>query len=344
MRLLVIGGTVFLGRHLVSQALAAGHQVTTLNRGTRDLPEQAKVEKLRADREQDLSILFGRNFDAVIDTCAYQPQTVRNTLNVLAGYVGTYVFISTISAYGDFSAIGISEEHPIQYTQPGEDGDYGSLKADCEKVVTELMGERALIIRPGLLAGPYDPTDRFTYWPSRFARGGRIAVPNQFDRPIQFIDVRDVAGWLITLAEEQARGVYIATGPQERLTLGDFFDACEQTARTEVELVRIEDGVLLKEGIEPWTELPLWIPSGKRNFAGVMRLDRTKAVAAGLRCRPARATIADTLQWDQTRDPAIPRAAGLSEEREAALLSQPKLELTPGKQMMPGAAFRKKGE
>ena len=141
MRLLVIGGTVFLGRHLVALALAAGHQVTTLNRRTHDLAEQANVEKLRADREIDLSVLSGRTFDAVIDTCAYHPQTIRPSLGVLAGAVGTYVFISTISVYGDFTAIGISENDPIKYTQAGEQGDYGTLKADCEKVITQMIGK-----------------------------------------------------------------------------------------------------------------------------------------------------------------------------------------------------------
>ncbi len=340
MHLLIIGGTVFLGRHLVSLALSAGHQVTTLNRGTHNLAEQAAVEKLRADREGDLRCLSGRTFDAVIDTCAYHPATVRRSLKVLAGSVGTYVFISTVSVYGDFSAIGICENDPIKNTQPGEQGDYGSLKADCENVVTQLMPECNLIIRPGLMAGPFDPTDRFTYWPARFARGGQIAVPDQLDRLIQFIDVRDLASWVISLAQAQARGVYIATGPQERVSLGEFFDACERAAGCEAQLVRVEDGVLQKAGVAPWTELPLWTPAANRKLAGVMRLDRRKAVAAGLTCRPIIDTIKDTLDWDQTRDRSVPRLAGLSPEREEALLRKPKLEHTPGKGPLPGAGLR----
>jgi 2'-hydroxyisoflavone reductase len=340
MRLLIIGGTIFLGRHLVSAALAAGHQVTTLNRGTRDLAEQVSVEKLRADRKIDLSVLSGRTFDAVIDTCAFDPETIYRSLSVLAGSVGTYVFISTVSAYGDFSAIGISESDPIKYTQPGEQGDYGSLKADCEKVVTELLPERSLIIRPGLIAGPYDPTDRFTYWPARFARGGKIVVPARLERLVQFIDVRDLALWVLSLAEAQTRGVYVATGPRARLSLGDFLDACEYTARTDCETVRVEDGVLQKAGVAPWTELPLWIPAADLSLAGVMRFDRSKSVAAGLTCRPITATIADTLAWDQTRDPSIPKSAGLSVEREEALLREPKLNLTPGRGPLPGAGLR----
>lgn len=340
MRLLVIGGTVFLGRHLVSAALAAGHQVTTLNRGTHNLVEQAEVEKLRADRESDLSILSGRTFDAVIDTCGYHPDTVRRTLNVLAGLVGTYVFISTVSVYGNFSAIAISEQDPIKYTLPGEQGTYGSLKADCERVVTELMPEDSLIIRPGLMGGPYDSTDRFTYWPARFARGGNILVPSRLDTLIQFIDARDLAVWVIRLAAAQARGIYTATGPQGRLSLGDFLDACEQAAGKASQMVRVEDAVLEKAGVAPWTELPLWIPAADRSLAGVMRLDRSKAIAAGLTYRPIAATIADTLDWDRTRDPSIPRLAGLSEEREQAILRQPKLNPIPGKGPLPGAGLR----
>jgi 2'-hydroxyisoflavone reductase len=340
MRLLVIGGTVFLGRHLVKLAMAAGHQVTTLNRGTLALAEQANIERLIADREGDLSVLSGRTFDAVVDTCGYYPQKIRHSLKVLSGCVGTYVFISTISVYGDFSAIGISENHPIMHTGPGESGNYGSLKADCESVVAELMPECSLIIRPGLIAGPYDPTDRFTYWPARFARGGKIAVPDRFDRLVQFIDVRDLATWLLRLIEAQARGVYIATGPEGRLSIGDFFDACDRTVGKDCEMVKVEEAVLEKAEVEPWTELPLWIPAAKRNLAGAMRLDRNKAIEAGLTCRPIEDTIADTLKWDQTRDPSIPRLAGLSAERELALVRHPKLELRPGKGPLPGAGLR----
>jgi 2'-hydroxyisoflavone reductase len=340
MRLLVIGGTVFLGRHLVSLALAAGHQVTALNRGTHVLEEQAGVERLIADREGDLNILAGRTFDAVVDTCGYRPETVRHSVNVLGRAVGTYIFISTVSAYGDFTEIGISESTPVKYTKPGEQGDYGSLKADCEKVIEELAPTNSLVIRPGLIVGPYDPTDRFTYWPARFALGGQVAVPARLDRVVQFIDVRDLAAWLLHLADVQARGIYIATGPQERLTLGDFFDECEEAVGKSAEMIRIEDAVLEKAGVAPWSELPLWIPASKKNFAGIMRLDRSKSVAAGLACRRVVTTIKDTLAWDQTRDPSAPRAAGLSAEKEEQLLRQPKLDLSIGKGPLPGAGLR----
>lgn len=339
MRLLIIGGTVFLGRHLVSSALSAGHQVTTLNRGTYNLAEQANVEKLIADREVNLNVLAGRTFDAVIDTCAFQPDTIRRSLNVLARSVGTYVFISTISVF-DLSAIGLSENDPIKYTEPGEQGNYGTLKADCEKVVTDVIPDRCLIVRPGLIGGPYDPTDRITYWPARFARGGKVAVPEKLERQVQFIDARDLATWVISLAEAQSRGIYIATGPDERLTLGGFLESCQDVARTDSQMVRVEEYMLQKAEITPWTELPLWIPDSMKSFAGAMRLDRRKAVEAGLRCRPIRNTLADTLAWDQQRDPSIARVAGLTEQREALLLKNPKFIPTPGKGPLPGPGLR----
>jgi 2'-hydroxyisoflavone reductase len=340
MRLLIIGGTVFLGRHIVSLALAAGHQVTTLNRGSYNLEEQANVEKLIADREGDLGVLAGRTFDAVIDTCGYRPEVLRHSLNALGSSFGIYVFISTVSVYGDFSDIGINEDHPIKFTNPEEQGDYGSLKADCEGVIAEMIPDRALIIRPGLIVGPYDPTDRFTYWPARFARGGTVLVPNCLDRQIQFIDVRDLASFVLHLLQTQIRGIFIATGPEKRLVLKDFFDACELIARSNCEWVRVEEAVLEKAGVAPWTELPLWIPTSKKEFAGMMRLDRSRAAEAGLKCRSINDTIADTLKWDQTRDPSMPRAAGLSQEREAGLVRQPKQNLQIGRGPLPGPGLR----
>jgi len=339
MRLLIIGGTIFLGRHLVQAALAAGHQVTTLNRGSVVLEEQANVERLFADRNGDLSVLYGRTFDAVIDTCAYRPESIEHSIRALAGAVDTYVFISTVSAFGDFTEIALSEVSPIKYTPFGEQGDYGSLKADCEKVVSHLIPDRSLIIRPGLIVGPYDPTDRFTYWPARFALGGRVAVPDRLDRQVQFIDVRDLAAWVIARTEAHARGIYIATGPEDRLTLLDVLDACQRAARTDSEMVKIEELVLLQAEVTPWTELPLWIPDTMKHFAGIMRLDRRKAVADGLTCRRIEKTAADTLEWLRTRDPQHEWKAGLTPAREEKLLRQPKFKQKLGRAPLPGAGL-----
>lgn len=322
MRLLIIGGTVFLGRHLISLALDAGHHVTSLNRGTHDLPEQTNVEKLFADREGDLSNLSGRTFDAVIDTCGFRPNTVRNSLKALEGFFGTYVFISTVSVYGKFPTIGITEQDPITYTNAPDPGNYGTLKADCEETLMRLIPERALIVRPGLIVGPYDPTDRFTYWPARVAGGGMILSPGRPDRLIQFIDVRDLAAWVLKVAEAQERGVFNATGPAERLTMQAFLDTCEQAVREDCQFVWMDDAALVKAGVQPWSELPLWIPDSDRDFTGVMRVDRRKAIDAGLTSRPVVKTIIDTLAWDRTRDPAMPRNAGLASDRETELLRQ----------------------
>jgi 2'-hydroxyisoflavone reductase len=322
MHLLVIGGTVFLGRHLVSQALAAGHQVTTLNRGRQNLPEQDKAEKLIDDREKDLDILSGRHFDAVIDTCGYRPEIVSHSLRALKESVETYVFISTVSVYGEFRTNGITENDPIKYTLPGQEENYGTLKADCEKAVLELIPAEALIIRPGLIVGPYDPTDRFTYWPARVARGGKILAPGQPERAIQFTDVRDLAEWILKLTEMRARGIFNAKGSKDRLTMGEFLETCKQTINSDCDFLWVDENALVEAGVQPWTELPLWIPASNLEFAGFMELNCRKAFDSGLAPRPLAETIADTLAWDQTRDPSMPRKAGMLPDREEELLNQ----------------------
>ena len=322
MRLLIIGGSVFLGRHLASQAMAAGHLVTTLNRGTHNLTEQCNVERLIADRETTLDVLRGRSFDAVIDTCGYHPQIVRHSVKALKGSVGTYAFISSVSVYGEFSSIGITEQDQIRYTPPGEEGDYGTLKADCEKVLGELIPDHMLIVRPGLIVGPYDPTDRFTYWPARIASGGKILAPGRSDRAIQFIDVRDLSAWILMLVEKEVCGIYNATGPQQRLTMGTFLEACMQTTNSLCEFKWVDDQTLVGAGVKPWTELPLWIPESNSAFNGFMKLDCRRAYGAGLTLRTLTQTIADTLAWDQTRDIADTRKAGMKFGCEKELLSQ----------------------
>ncbi len=258
----------------------------------------------------------------VIDTCGYQPEIVRRSLTALQRSVSTYVFVSTASVYGEFTKVGITEQDPIKCTGPGEQGDYGMLKADCENVVSELMRERALIVRPGLIVGPYDPSDRFTYWPARVAKGGTILAPGRAERVIQFIDVRDLAAWLIKLSEANERGIYNAKGPRERLTMGDFLKECQQTVNCDCEFVWMDDDFLVKNEVKPWTELPLWIPESDRNFTGFMQFDCRKAFDSGLTSRPVAETIADTLAWDATREASVAHTGGLLPDREAELLDQ----------------------
>ncbi|CAN5481707.1 SDR family oxidoreductase [soil metagenome] len=320
MHLLVLGGTVFLGRHIVQQALASGHKVTTLNRGKHNLPEQDAVEKLIDDREVDLDVLSGRRFDAVIDTCGYKPDIVRHSAEILKNSVESYVFVSTISVYGEFRKRGLNETDPIKYTQTGEAGDYGTLKADCEKALLGLIPDKTLIVRPGLIVGPYDPTDRFTYWPARIAKGGRILAPGDPTSPIQFIDVRDLSQWLIELAQNKTRGLFNATGPQEQLSMHDFLETSKSALRSNCKFVWIDEETLEKEKVQPFADLPLWVPASLAEYAGFLEIDCRKAFDAGLKLRPIAQTVKHTVSWDNERDPTAPRAVGLSSDRELALV------------------------
>src|SRR5258707_5644342 len=233
MKVLIIGGTRFLGRHLVDSALARGHVVTLFNRGKSNPDLFPQIETLIGDRKHDLDKLSGRTWDAVIDTCGSFPRIVRLAATSLERSVGCYVFITSISVYADFKKIGINESDPIGKIEDetieeitGES--YGPLKALCEQVTLDMYGERGLVIRPGLIVGPNDPTDRFTYWPVRVARGGEVLAPEKPDVPVQIIDVRDLADLIINLIEAKSSGTYNATGPDYELTLATILDACKQ--------------------------------------------------------------------------------------------------------------------
>ncbi len=235
MKVLIIGGTRFLGRHLVDSALVRGHAVTLFNRGKSNPDLFPQIETLIGDREHDLDKLSGRTWDAVIDTCGYFPRIVRLATASLERSVGRYVFISSISLYADVSKIGINESHPVGKIEDetieeitGES--YGPLKALCEKAVLDLYGDRGLVIRPGLIVGPNDLTDRFTYWPVRVARGGEVLAPEKPSVPVQIIDVRDLADFIIRMIEAKSSGTYNATGPDYELTLGAILDACKQVS------------------------------------------------------------------------------------------------------------------
>jgi len=320
-RILVLGGTVFLGRHLVAAALAAGHEVTTLNRGSQNLPEQTHVEKLIADRDDCLSLLCGKNFDAVIDTCGYQPQVVEKSVKALKDLkeqIQNYVFISSISAYGDFSRLGLTEEDPVKYTGSGE-GDYGSLKADCEKIVSDNI-TNSLVIRPGLIVGPFDQSDRFSYWPWRIAQGGDVLCPGKPERTIQFIDVRDLADWVITLVENNVHGCFNATGPQRPLTMGAFLEECLVTINNDCRLIWLSDEKLEALEVQPWMQMPLWLPQSSQDWAGFMQFNCSKAFAAGLTTRPLAETIVAVLDWDKARPEPVVRKAGLTLAEESKYL------------------------
>lgn len=324
MQLLILGGTKFLGRHAVEVALARGHEVTIFTRGQLNPDLFPEIERLRGDRDGGLGVLAGRRWDAVIDTSAYVPRLARAAAEALRDAVERYVFISTISVYPEFSKVGITEDDPVGTMEDEtieEIGGqyYGPLKALCERAIQETMPDKTIIIRPGLIVGPHDPTNRFTYWPTRVARGGDVLVPRSLDWPTQIIDVRDLAAWAVTMAESGAVGVYNATGPDYPLTFGEVFDACREVAQSDAQPVIVSEEFLLASKVGPWMELPLWLPGAPEN-AGFSAIDFRRALAAGLTFRPLAETVRDTLTWDRSLPADATRVAGLAPEREAELL------------------------
>lgn len=336
MKILILGGTVFLGRHLVQAAQAQGHIVTLFNRGTHGNAFPG-IETLRGDRSGNLSALAGQRWDAVIDTCGYTPRRVQACAELLFPSVAHYTLISTLSVYSEATAENIDEDTRVDPVSPGRLDEleavvpaghntaacygeaYGPLKASCELVVSEVMRGRALHVRPGLLVGPYDYTDRFTYWPTRMARGGHVLAPGNPLRQRQLIDVRDVAEWTIRMIEEARCGVFNVTGPEMPVSMERILAECETVANSNCKLSWVSDEFLVESGVIPWREMPLWVPARMERPA-FFALKCRKAAAAGLRFRPLSETIRDTLAWDNARSPDLVRHAGLSAGREAELL------------------------
>jgi len=322
MDLLILGGTRFLGRHLVEAALGDDHRVTLFNRGLSGPDLFPEVDTIKGDREGDLSALRGRHWDAVIDTCGYVPRVVRASAGLLADAVDHYTFVSSISVYSDAIKPGTGEDAPVQeLPDPGVEevtGEtYGGLKALCERAAEEEMPGRVFNVRPGLISGPHDPTDRFTYWPRRIAAGGEVLVPDHPERRVQFIDVRDLAAWIVKMAHEQRTGTHNATGPDYELTMGRLLEECEAVGGGGAEFVWVSEDFLEEKGVEPFTELPLWVP---REDAAMLAVDCGKAIAAGLAFRPLSETVKDVLDWDRARTTDGEPAAGLRSERERELL------------------------
>jgi 2'-hydroxyisoflavone reductase len=326
MKLLILGGTVFVGRHLVEAALSRGHEITLFNRGQHNSDLFPQIEKLKGDRSGNLEALVGRRFDAVIDTCGYFPRLVGNSVRLLKDACDHYTFISSVSVYGDMSKMGVDEsaEVAVIADETIEDignGAYGALKALCEKSAATLMPGRILNVRPGLIVGPYDPTDRFTYWVRRVNQGGDVLAPGGPDRPVQFIDARDLAAWTITMVEQRVSGTFNATGPDYVLTMGKLLAACNSAGVGNARLVWASDEFLSEMGVEPWTDLPLWIPAA-HEMRGFCAINCKKALNAGLTFRPLGKTIADTLAWDASRTDAEELKAGLLQAREKDILSR----------------------
>jgi 2'-hydroxyisoflavone reductase len=319
MRLLVLGGTKFLGRHAVDAALAGGHDVTIFTRGKTNPELFPEVEHLQGDRDGDLEALEGSSWDGVVDTSGYVPRIVRQSAQLLDDRVGRYVFVSSISVYDDFSGPP-SEASPVATLEDPateEIGEhYGALKAACESVVEEIYGDQSARVRAGLIVGPYDPTDRFTYWPRRIALGGEVLGPGDPDAPVQFIDARDLAAWLVKLALEGPGGTFNATGPAQLLTFDQLLRDMRETIRSDAEVVWVDGERVLEAGVEAWSELPLWLPGS--DYAGMARADISRALAAGLTFRPVGETIADTLAWDRSEPGDRPT---LTHEKEQEILA-----------------------
>jgi 2'-hydroxyisoflavone reductase len=327
MRVLILGGTLFLGRHIADALLNRGHQLVLFNRGLTAPELFPDVERVTGDRTRDLDKLAGMRFDAVIDTCGYLPSAVRAAVAALREAAWNYCFIRSISVY---DAI---QEHldevssatlalPENVSPDTYDAQYyGAFKMLCERAVTETLGAgRALIIRPGLIVGPHDPTDRFSYWPHRIARGGDVLAPSAPDFGVQFIDVRDLAAWIVAMLEKKATGTYNATSPPGAMTLGSVLDCCRNVSGSDAHFVWVDEAFLTEHDVKAWTELPLWI-SRSANIPGILNADVTRASLAGLRARPIEETVDATLAWLATRSSNHEWRAGLEPERERSLLT-----------------------
>ncbi len=331
MRLLVLGGTKFLGRSAVVTALERGHEVTLFNRGETNPELFPEAEKLRGDRGGDLSALEGREWDAVIDPSGFVPRLVGASAELLRGSVGHYVFVSSISVYDelgepsfDETARTVTLDDPTteDYLTIGPVNTYGGLKALCEEVVRDAFPDGHAIVRAGLIVGPHDPTGRFTYWPLRLAGGGDVLAPGDPARQVQFVDVRDLAVWMVRVAEERMSGTFNAAGLEPAVTMGELLETCNKVGGADARLVWIDEPFLLEQEVGPWMELPLWVTEADTWF---LQADISRAVAAGLRFRRLEETVRDTLAWARQAGAALVTpgqvgAAGLDPQREAELL------------------------
>jgi 2'-hydroxyisoflavone reductase len=316
-KLLVLGGTRFLGRATVDAALARGHDVTLFNRGQTNPGLFPEAEKLHGDRENDLSALTGRTWDAVVDPSGYVPGVVRASAEKLADTAGFYLFVASLSVYADRSKTMVEGNALEELGEMPDDrlledfSNYGALKALAEDAVAETFPDAHANVRPGLIVGPHDPTGRFTYWPHRVARGGDVAAPAPADEHIQFIDVRDLADWMVALCERREKGEFNAVN--EGVSWSELLETCRDVARSEASFVWIDGQFLLDQGIEQWMGLPMWIEDAADK--GLHRADISRATQTGLTHRPLAETVSATLELAETTE-----AAGLAPEREAALL------------------------
>ncbi len=327
LRILVLGGTSFLGVHQVEYALERGHTVTLFNRGRTNPELFPDVEKLVGDRNDDLTALEGGEWDVVIDNSASIPRWVRQSAQLLKDSAGLYMFTSSISAFADFTTAGMDESAPVGVLEDptveeitGET--YGPMKAACEQEAENAFPGRATIVRPGLIVGPWDPTDRFTYWPVRIDRAGEIMAPGDGTDPVQIVDGRDLGAWMIRLAEGGRTGIYNATGPASRMTISEMLEGIRGATGSDATFTWVDAEFLEEHEVQPWMQMTVWVPS-TGEFAGLAQVNCEKAIAAGLAFRPLADTARDTLAWWKTL-PAERREeprAGCPPELEAEVLT-----------------------
>ncbi len=327
-----------MGRHLTSAALKNNHEVTLFNRGKFSPEEFENAEQIHGDRNSDLAKLAGRRWDVCIDTCGYLPNSVKLSAEFLRDSVGQYVFVSSISAYANFGEANFDETAPLaelteeqkkqfdaldpksELTAANLGEMYGALKVLCEREAEKAMPDRSLIVRPGLIVGEFDPTDRFSYWVMRVAKGGKVLAPGNPRGFVQMIDAQDLAEWIVKMAEEDENGTFNATGKPFELTFERMLEETKSVSQSDAEFVWAAEEFLKQENVVVWSEMPLYIHKSDADLKGFLSANIDKALEKGLKFRSLRETIRDVLNWRKTK-PDEPKA-GISAEREKALLKK----------------------
>jgi 2'-hydroxyisoflavone reductase len=327
LRILILSGTGFIGPHQVRYALARGHTVTLFNRGRTNPQLFPEVEKLRGDRDGDLEALKGRKWDAVIDNSATIPRWVRDSAQLLSGSAGQYLYISTLSVYRGFPDPGMHESSPVRElddptVEEVNGRTYGGLKVLCEREAEAAFPGKATVIRPGLIVGPGDRTDRWTYWPVRIQRGGEVLAPGDPAFLVRYIDARDVSEWCVRMLERGDTGVYNAVGPRAHLSMAEMLYGIRAVTSVAVSFTWVTADFLAEHEVQAWSDMPAWLPP-RDEYAGYGSISRDKAIAKGLTFRPLAVTASETLDWWRTLPEsrtAEPRA-GIDPEREKAVLA-----------------------
>ncbi len=334
LKILILGGTAFLGPAVVNEARTRGHEVTLFNRGRTNADIFPDIERLKGDRDGDLESLKGRQWDVCLDDSGYIPHMVRDSAELLAPNVGQYIFISSISVYKDFTFKGLNEKSPVgtltdeavaaAKTQKDITGEnYGPLKALCEQAAEKACPGRTCVIRPGLIVGPMDRSDRFTYWPVRVARGGEVLAPGAPGDVTQVMDVRDLAAFVVRCIEQKTTGTFNATSAPGELTMGEILEACKSVSASDATFTWADAAWLEKKEVQAWSDMPVWVPL-VGDSAGHPFVDVSRALKAGLVFRPISETVRGTLDWWNAEPQArreAPMKAGITAEREGELLT-----------------------